>query len=96
MPVHCRHCESDQVVKPGKTRAMVNNAISTIRTPPGNGHFKRLALLMGKPVRAVLSGLGGSDPIWLPGGWSGNRPSLPDYLQEQRPDSGVRLGAVLK
>jgi hypothetical protein len=30
--------------------------------------FERLELLIGKPVRAVLRGLGESNLAWLPGG----------------------------
>ena len=35
---------------------------------------------MGKPVRAVLRGLGGSNPVWLPGRGGGDITSLPDQL----------------
>ena len=40
--------------------------------------FERLELLMGKPVRAVLRGLGGSNSVWLPGG---GRESFPTPIK---------------
>ena len=41
------------------------------------GPWEMLELLEGKLSRAVLRGLGGSNPIWLPGGRLGNRRPYP-------------------
>jgi len=43
-----------------------------------------LELLEGKLSRAVLRGLGGSNPVRLPGGWLGNRRLYPETDGPQR------------
>src|SRR5712691_10930921 len=43
--------------------------------------LEMLELLEGKPSRAVLRGLGGSNPTWLPGGGGGNVVSLLDTMR---------------
>jgi len=50
-----------------------------LKSPTGfcKGPLERLELLEGKLSRAVLRGLGGSNPTWLPGTWVGNCPGLP-------------------
>ena len=44
--------------------------------------------LMGKPVRAVLRGLGGSNLAWLPGRGDGDVTSLPDQIVQHALDEG--------
>jgi hypothetical protein len=44
----------------------------------GNEPLEMLELLEGKLSRAVLRGLGGSNPTWLPGGRLGNRRLYPE------------------
>jgi hypothetical protein len=44
------------------------------------GPLEMLELLEGKPSRAVLRGLGGSNPTWLPGERSREAPDLPGAL----------------
>ncbi len=53
------------------------------KRPPGfcTEPVEMLELLEGKLSRAVLRGLGGSNPTWLPGGRLGNRRLYPDSRQ---------------
>jgi hypothetical protein len=50
-----------------------------LKSPTGfcQGPLEMLELLEGKPSRAVLRGLGGSNPTWLPGERSREAPDLP-------------------
>jgi hypothetical protein len=45
----------------------------------GNEPLEMLELLEGKLSRAVLRGLGGSNPTWLPGGKCRETPTYPDH-----------------